>query len=390
MEVIMTKYLHPGVYVEEIHDKTRTIERAPGSIPAFIGATFRGPVGEAVRVRSWDDFVARFGDTGQPGGIHDENDHTAMSVSAFYRNGGGETYICRVATDGYSGVYQGALSKLDDVSILLLPGQQWSANGSGNDVIRQAIAHCESTGRQMVIVDPPANTELVDGRTVANLALPASSYAALYYPWVAIDNPLFDASLNPGAPRQLHIPPSSLAAAVWARTDAQRGVWKAPAGREAGVVVSGLQYAVTSGEQRALNPLGVNCIRSFPRLGSLLWGARTLASQADPEWRYVNVRRTAIMIEQSIYRSIQWVVFEPNGTALWSALKSSLKAFMRGLFHDGALQGSSEQQAYFVRCGLGETMSQSDVNLGQVIIELGFAPVKPAEFVILKIQHKTG
>ena len=178
---------------------------------------------------------------------------------------------------------------------------------------------------------------------------------------------------------------------MWSKIDGRRGVWKAPAGVETGLLgVAGMQYIVEDGEQDVLNPLGVNCVRALPNFGSVIWGSRTLSTKANPEWRYVPVRRTAIMMEQSIYGGIQWAVFEPNNHLLWSALRANIGSFMDGLFRSGAFQGEKASDAYFVRCGLGDTMTQGDIDRGQVIVIVGFAPLKPAEFVIVRIQQKVG
>jgi phage tail sheath protein FI len=151
---------------------------------------------------------------------------------------------------------------------------------------------------------------------------------------------------------------------------------------------TGLQYKVGDTEQSQLNPTGVNCIRDLSTLGPLIWGSRTLATQTDPEWRYIPVRRTAIMIEQSIYEGTQWATFEPNDHNLWSSLRSNIGNYLNGLFRSGAFQGATDSEAYFIRCGLGDTMTQSDIDAGNVIVVFGFAPLKPAEFVIVRIQHK--
>ncbi len=164
---------------------------------------------------------------------------------------------------------------------------------------------------------------------------------------------------------------------------------ESPAGVETQLLgAAGLEYIVEEGEQDFLNPAGINAIRKLPSFGSVIWGSRTLATKADPEWRYVPVRRTAIFIEQSIYNGIQWAVFEPNDHPLWGALRANIGSFMNGLFRAGAFQGKTANDAYFVRCGLGDTMIQDDIDRGQVIVIVGFAPLKPAEFVIVRIQQK--
>ena len=160
------------------------------------------------------------------------------------------------------------------------------------------------------------------------------------------------------------------------------------AGQDAGVCVPTCTSDFDCQNSCPANPLGVNCVRKLPGYGRVIWGSRTLSTQADPEWRYVPVRRTAIFIEQSIYNGIQWAVFEPNDFPLWGALRSNIGAFMNGLFRAGAFQGGTAKDAYFVRCGLGDTMTQADIDRGQVIVIVGFAPLKPAEFVIVRIQQK--
>lgn len=277
--------------------------------------------------------------------------------------------------------------KYRDINIILLPDQTWSA--TGNPVIDAAIGHAEAMKSRMVIVDPPVDTELTNPKQVNDLGFPTSTYSVLYYPWVKVANPFYNPETNPGPPTAVLVPPSGFAAGMWSKIDARRGVWKAPAGVETGLLgVAGLQYTIEDGEQDVLNPLGVNALRARPGFGSVIWGARTLSTNADPEWRYVPVRRTAIMIEQSIYNGIQWAVFEPNDHRLWSALRANIGGFMDGLFRSGAFQGEKASDAYFVRCRLGDTMTQDDIDAGRVIVIVGFAPLKPAEFVIVRIQQK--
>lgn len=280
--------------------------------------------------------------------------------------------------------------KIREITTMLLPGLYWADN-KGKDVIESAIAHAEHMKNRMVLVDPPVDTELTTPKGVTDIGLPTSTYTVLYYPWVKVANPLYHPETNPGPPDTVLVPPSGFAAGMWSKIDGHRGVWKAPAGVEARLLgVAGLQYQVENGEQDVLNPLGVNAIRAQPGFGPVIWGARTLSTKADPEWRYVPVRRTAIMIEQSIYEGIQWAVFEANDHRLWASLRLNIESFMNGLFRAGAFQGEKASDAYFVRCGLGDTMTQDDIDRGQVIVIVGFAPLKPAEFVIVRIQQKVG
>lgn len=302
--------------------------------------------------------------------------------------GGGDS---APSTTDYKNFFSNKLVKIRDVSILVLPGETIPSTGTGNGKIDEAIAHCEETGSRMVIIDPQPGAELKQKSTVETMKLTTSTYAVLYYPWIKVANPLFNVDTNPNAAKTLLAAPSSFAAGMWSKIDGRRGVWKAPAGVETQLLgVSGLEFVVEDGEQDQLNPLGVNCIRALPGFGSVIWGSRTLSTKAKPEWRYVPVRRTAIFIERSIYEGIQWAVFEPNDHPLWSSLRANIGAFMDGLFRAGAFQGRKASDAYFVRCGLGDTMTQDDIDRGQVIVIVGFAPLKPAEFVIVRIQQKVG
>jgi phage tail sheath protein FI len=186
--------------------------------------------------------------------------------------------------------------------------------------------------------------------------------------------------------------PCGAVAGVMARTDAQRGVWKAPAGQEASLIgVPQLSVSLTDDENGELNPLGVNCLRAFPIIGRVVWGARTLegADQLASEWKYIPVRRTALYIEESLYRGTKWVVFEPNDEPLWAQIRLNVGSFMHDLFRQGAFQGKTPREAYLVKCDK-ETTTQSDIDHGIVNIVVGFAPLKPAEFVILKIQQLAG
>jgi phage tail sheath protein FI len=184
------------------------------------------------------------------------------------------------------------------------------------------------------------------------------------------------------------LPPSGFVAGLYARTDARRGVWKAPAGVEASVNgVVGLAYNLTDVHQGKLNELKVNCFRRFPGAGIVAWGARTYS--ANPEWRYVPVRRTAILLRVSLYNGLQWAVFEPNDEELWAQIRMNVTAFMLTLFRHGAFQGATPSQAFFVKCDR-ETNPQEEIDQGIVNLLVGFAPLKPAEFVVVKISQKAG
>ena len=384
----MPSYLHPGVYVEEIPSGSKPIEGVGTSTAAFVGYTAKGAISEPKLIFTWDDYDREFG------GIQNlqkdkKGDSMGLSVFAFFQNGGRQAYIARITDEAdYVNVFT-KFSRIRDINIMCLPGQYWSTNGSGNSIIQMAIDHARKIKSRMVIVDLPPTYELKTKKMVTDMRLPGETYCAVYYPWIETANKFYHAERYPDLPKNVLVPPSGYVAGMWAKIDGKRGVWKAPAGMETALLgVSKLEYKVKDGEQDLLNPLGVNCLRTMTGAGEVIWGARTCATRTDPEWRYVAVRRTAIMIEQSIYEGIQWAVFEPNDHRLWSALRANINNFMNGLFRVGAFQGEKASDAYFVRCGLGDTMTQSEIDAGQVIVIVGFAPLKPAEFVIVRIQQK--
>jgi len=212
-----------------------------------------------------------------------------------------------------------------------------------------------------------------------------SNYSALFFPRLKMVNPLMNNQVE-------EYVPCGAVAGVFARTDVQRGVWKAPAGQEATLAgVNQLSVPLTDMENGVLNQLGVNCLRAFPVYGRLVWGSRTLegADQLASEWKYISVRRTALFIEESLFRGTKWVVFEPNDEPLWAQIRLNVGAFMHTLFRQGAFQGRTPREAYLVKCDK-ETTTQTDINSGIVNILVGFAPLKPAEFVIIKIQQLAG
>jgi phage tail sheath protein FI len=253
------------------------------------------------------------------------------------------------------------------------------------DTWTAALAYCKER-RAMLIVDSPSDWYKPSDATtgVDSLGL-RDENAALYFPRLKMADPLQENRLEEFAA-------CGAVAGIVARTDAQRGVWKAPAGQDATLLgVRGLSYKMTDWENGVLNPLGVNCLRTFPVVGHVVWGARTLegADRLASEWKYLPVRRLALFLEESLYRGTQWVVFEPNDEPLWAQIRLNVGAFMHNLFRQGAFQGTSPRDAYFVKCD-GETTTQNDINQGIVNILVGFAPLKPAEFVIIKISQIAG
>ena len=205
-----------------------------------------------------------------------------------------------------------------------------------------------------------------------------SKYGALYWPWIKVFDPI--------AGQARFVPPSGHIAGIWARNDDTRGVWKAPANEVIRGAIS-LELQLTKSEQDQLNPVGIDCIRAFPGRGIRVWGARTLSS--DPAWRYVNVRRLFNYIEESVIGGTQWVVFEPNDMALWQRVRRTINAFLVRTWRDGALLGATPQEAFYVKCD-SETNPSEVIDAGQLVVEIGIAPVKPAEFVIFRIAQFSG
>lgn len=281
-----------------------------------------------------------------------------------------------------TGIY--ALEDADIFNLLCIPFVSSLEETSALAVISDAVEYCAKR-RAFMILDPPSYVN-----TPADIKdwmgkLPVSSYAALYYPSVKIPDLQDENRLKP-------FPPSGTIAGLFARTDSARGVWKAPAGIDAALSnVQAMSYNLTDMENGDLNKLGINCLRSLPGYGRVSWGARTLKGsdlRAD-EWKYVPVRRLALYIEESLFRGLKWVVFEPNDEPLWAQIRLNVGAFMHSLFRQGAFQGTTPREAYFVKCDK-ESTTQDDINHGIVNIVVGFAPLKPAEFVVIKIQQMAG
>ncbi len=278
--------------------------------------------------------------------------------------------------------YIDALSKLDDkedASLLAVPGIGSPA------LIGAAMGYCanRSLSDCFFIGDMTQTDDTVEEAKNFRAAItPKNSYGAVYAPWVQMLDP------TDRSPTPILVPPSGFVAGLYAKTDGQRGVWKAPAGTSAALGGSvGLAVNLTDTQQGNLNPLNVNVIRQFAGSGIVLWGARTVTS--DPAWNYIPVRRMTIFLRVSIYRGIQWAVFEPNDEDLWSSLRLSIGSFMMNLFRQGAFQGAPAAQAFFVKCD-NETTTQADIDAGIVNVLVGFAPLKPAEFVVVKISQKVG
>ncbi|MFG3054652.1 phage tail sheath family protein [Kitasatospora sp. NPDC048239] len=274
------------------------------------------------------------------------------------------------------------LETIDEITMVAVPDlmgahQRGDIDAEGVRTVQLAvISHCEQMGDRVAVLDAPPGLSAQQVRTWRNdEAGYDSRYAALYYPWIRV--------FDPAAGRNTTVPPSGHIAGVWARSDAERGVHKAPANEVIRGAVD-LELRLSKGEQDLLNPIGVNCVRAFPGRGIRIWGARTLSS--DPAWRYLNVRRLFNYLEESILLGTQWVVFEPNDDRLWSSIRRNVTAFLTEEWRNGALFGRTAAEAFYVKCDR-DNNPQESIDQGRVICEIGVAPVKPAEFVVFRLAQ---
>ena len=290
-----------------------------------------------------------------------------------------------------TGMY--ALKKADIFNLLCIPPYTFTTSDNGVGTTWRAAANFCKERRALLIIDAPADWTIDSGsanyplKRIGDYSVIERAYSAIYFPRLRLPDPLQDGNLDDFAP-------CGVIAGIMSRTDAERGVWKAPAGIEAGLrgvlglSINGAPGSLTDKENGDLNPLGINCFRSFPTIGNVVWGARTLEGHDSlaSEWKYVPVRRLALHIEESLHRGTQWVVFEPNDEPLWAKIRLNVGAYMNSLFRQGAFQGTTPKEAYFVKCD-AETTTQDDLNKGTVNIEVGFAPLKRTEFVVIRIQQ---
>lgn len=280
-----------------------------------------------------------------------------------------------------------ALENADIFNLLCLPADARGGN-TPDTVYQEAMRYCVRR-RAMLVVDPKAEwrspQEVLEGVAAMGLSGTDARNAAIYFPRVVQADPLREGQLDTFVP-------CGIVSGVMAATDANRGVWKAPAGIDAALAgIRRLEVRLNDSQNGQLNDRGINCFRTFPVVNSVVWGARTMrgANQLADQYKYVPVRRLALYIEESLYRGTQWVVFEPNDESLWAQIRLNVGSFMQGLFRQGAFQGSSPRDAYLVKCD-SETTTQDDINRGVVNVLVGFAPLKPAEFVIIQIQQLAG
>jgi hypothetical protein len=358
-----------------------TAPHLPTADTAFIDFFSTGPTNTPTSITSFTAFQETFG------GL-DPRSEASYQIQQFFNNGGQTAVVLRIAPEPSTKPFAPALkSALTDLTapfnLLCVPATANLAPADMHDIMLAAQTLC-ATRKAFYIADiPPAsivsNPSAIEA-WFANTGLAAHDYAAIYYPRLNVPD-----ALHQNAPREIGY--SGAVAGIYASTDNARGVWKAPAGTSAVIPGATPVFLIDDTTNGRLNSLAINSIRRFPTYGTVVWGARTTAgaNTSDSEFQYVNVRRLAIYLEQSLYAGLQWVVFEPNGPALWASIRLAVTSFLMNLWQQGALQGSHSQQAFFVKCD-ATTMTQSDIDNGRVNIQIGFAPIRPAEFIILTIQ----
>lgn len=340
------------------------------------------PAGEAKLCTNFSEFKKFFGDfSGDT-----KHGYLAHAVYGFFNNGGGRCYVMRVATEADIPKFLINFEAIDEIAIVAAPGLA-GTDTAGKNTRTELIAHCRvKTQDRFAIFDSLETVEttgaldltLLDPKKTGNIVPPFSDYAAFYFPWIQVFDPV-----SGGA---IYTPPSGHVAGIYARVDTERGVHKAPA-NEAVLGALDLKYRISKAQQDGLNPQGVNCIRNLN--GNInVWGARTVGGDANADLKYINVRRTLLFLRESIDEGTQFVVFEPNTPALWQKITRNVSAFLTNVWRSGALFGTTPQEAFFVKCD-AETNPPELREVGQVVTEIGVAIVRPAEFVIFRISQFT-
>jgi phage tail sheath protein FI len=387
----MTQYRTPGVYVEVVPAGPRPIEAVGTSTAAFVG-TVPDPdaaVNVPQAVNNWTEFVRRFVPAA-PAGERAAANVLASAVYGFFDNGGSRCYVVNVPADGEVADALAALRSYDEVAIVAAPGRADAAS------YEALLSHCEQLTDRVAILDAPEQVDDIEALTTVATATSArrrgsgaastglrprqsdNGFGTFYFPWITVLDPLSNALVD--------VPPSGHMAGIWARTDAGRGVHKAPANEPVRGALN-LTYRLSIEEQGLLNDAGVNGLRIFAREGIRVWGARTLAPAAS-EWRYLSVRRLFNMAAESIAEGTSWVVFEPNDRTLWKHIRRDVGAFLTRMWRDGALMGSTPEEAFFVKCD-EETNPPDSVEAGQLVAVIGMAPVRPAEFIVFRLSQST-
>lgn len=426
----------PGVQVQEVPTLPPSVAEVATAIPAFIGYTAKGASGavEVAQVSTLLEYEERFGgpkptefsatDVGalKPLGSNLPETPLWYALNLYFRNGGGRCYVVSVdshATAPSAARYQAGLDALraeDEPTLIVMPGAMALSRVDFDAISQAALKHCQEMGDRFAILD------VKDGDAGAfrdGIGTSSLMYGAAYHPYLktAIPHVVDEKKVKIGegdkvktldsikdanttlynqikktlAEQRVDLPPSAAMAGVYVRVDRERGVWKAPANVSVSSVI-GPSVQITNDTQETLNldptsGKSINAIRAFSGKGTMVWGARTLAGN-DNEWRYVNVRRLFITIEESAKKATSFAVFESNDSSTWLKVKGMLESYLYGLWEQGALQGAKPEAAYYVNVGLGKTMTPQDILEGRMVVELGIAAVRPAEFIVLRFFHK--
>ena len=439
----------PGVYVEEISMLPPSIAQVETAVPAFIGSTQSGPLMRPIRIANMAEFEKYFGGPEKASISVNVGQTISSSVKLnnngilhyclrqYFKNGGGACYIISTGNFGsanYAKFTAGlaALNKVDEPTLILLPEAAYLEKNEYGQIIQAVLDQCKRRKDRFGIFDyyyhqagigpeDPADYRKINPQSFrGSMGTNNLAYGAVYTPYlqtlipyaydekeVAISSKnaktssladikkmnltLYKNIIAHLAKQRIVLPPSSSIAGIYCKVDRDRGVWKAPAN----VSVSGIigpVTQITDAEQSGLNTdpttgKSINAIRTFAGRGTLVWGSRTLAGN-DNEWRYVPVRRMAIAIEESIQKGTSFAVFEPNDKNTWLKVKAAIENYLTGLWRQGALMGSTPEKAFFVKVGLGETMTRNDILNGRLIIQIGIAPVRPAEFIVVQFSHQ--
>jgi phage tail sheath protein FI len=373
----MPEHLAPGVYVEELSIQPKPIEGVPTSTTGFIGPCHKGPIKRATLVTNLAEFERTYG-SGRRLRLDDDvlrPNYTWHAVRAFFKEGGRRLYVARVprwkARDCRKALQ--CFEAIEEISIVAAPGSTF--DGSGTSIATVLIKHAERMRYRFAVLDSGPG-QSIEGVRAMRAGL-TSARAALYYPWVGVKDPM--------NARELCLPPSGFVAGIYARVDLARGTNKPPSNEVVSLAV-GLDQNITEASLTVLNAESINCIRAFGPRDFRVWGGRTLS--ADPEWKYVNVRRLFIYLEASIDKGTQWAAFEPNAEPLWAKIRRTVADFLMSEWRSGSLPGSRPEEAFSVKCDRS-TMTQADIDGGRLICVVGVAAVRRAEFIIFRIGQWT-
>lgn len=374
----MSGFQAPGVYANIKSSGNKPIESMGSSTAGFIGQSNVGPTNEAVLVTSWAQYEKTFG-------AFADSTYLAHAIYGFFANGGSKCFVCNVGAqnekqtpgdltalvmgeDKGPGMRTGlnVFNNIDEISLVCAPGM------TSKEIQTIVIDHCERLGDRFAILD--SEETLVTGLDQMYRAK-ASLNASFYFPWVQVYDPIKKTNVIQ--------PPSGFVAGLYSRVDSARGIHKAPA-NEALRGVTGLKYSLTREEQTLLNPRGINLIRDFGDEGIKVYGARTIAD--DSEWKYINVRRLFLNVRQTIQKGTEWAVFEPNNESLWGSIRRNIGAYLKTLWKSEALVGATPEEAFYVICDKTNN-TQESIDQGILNIDIGMAPVKPAEFININIQQ---